>query len=46
MFQIPMIFIGTKLDLAGQKRLNGIDRSGDIAQDWGADKLYLVRMVF
>lgn len=38
---IPMIFIGTKLDLAGEKRLNGIDRSGDLAQDWGADKLYL-----
>ncbi|XP_014282009.1 rab-like protein 3 [Halyomorpha halys] len=39
---IPMIFIGTKLDLAGEKRVNGIDKGGgDIAQDWGADKLYL-----
>lgn len=41
-----MIFIGTKLDLAGEKRVNGIDKGGgDIAQDWGADKLYLVRKV-
>uniref|UniRef100_A0A224XVM0 Putative ras-related in brain n=1 Tax=Panstrongylus lignarius TaxID=156445 RepID=A0A224XVM0_9HEMI len=36
----PMLVIGTKLDLAGENRLHE-KSSLDVAQEWGADKIYL-----
>uniref|UniRef100_A0A069DPW4 Putative rab subfamily protein of small gtpase n=1 Tax=Panstrongylus megistus TaxID=65343 RepID=A0A069DPW4_9HEMI len=36
----PMLVIGTKLDLAGENRLHE-KPSLDVAQEWGADKIYL-----
>ncbi|XP_014242421.1 rab-like protein 3 [Cimex lectularius] len=41
---LPMIFIGTKLDLAGEKRVQGNMMGLDIAQEWGADKINLDNM--
>lgn len=40
--QIPILVIGTKLDLAAQVRSNLHRRSSTIAEECGADEIFLV----
>lgn len=43
--QFPMLVIGTKLDMTGENRLHEKPVL-DVAQEWGADKIYLVCSLF
>lgn len=40
-----MLVIGTKLDMTGENRLHEKPVL-DVAQEWGADKIYLVCSLF